>query len=238
MNVECKITALSVIVGLLLVPMATHAAGKQTKNRTTVPYTGVLQDENLSPVGGVYPMRFSFYKARTSKRAVWSEEHWVAVDAGKYRVELGAQKKIPSKLKLEEVFVGIVLKGAGEILRERLLASVQPVSPPSLVQKPTAKASSPSSTLGPGVVERAMHAYEAEHAINADKLNHQTLEDIKKQLVIPVRIGKSTKTTGSVGGGRGQPFEESCPEGYVATGFKGAAGRYVDSLSLICSPLR
>jgi len=207
-----------------------------------VPYNGHLQNENMGPIAGIYPIKFSLYKTRKGRRAVWSENTWVAVENGRYSVEIGGQKKLPRKLKLERLFLGVEIAGVGEILRERLIpresafSETQPTGP-EVVASPAREPTSSNPTPQGSAVDVAMLAYEAEYAKNSAKLNNMDVEELKKYVYVPVKLGTNTRNTGAAGGSGGYEFNESCPRGYVVTGMRGAAGKYLDSLSLICSPL-
>jgi len=202
-----------------------------------VPYTGQLQNENMRPIAGVYPMQFSLYKTRKGRRAVWSESLWVAVENGNYTVEIGARKKLPKKLKLERLFLGVEIVGVGEILRERLIPESTPAIASGTPQAPAPPPADRNTSTQNSTVDEAMFAYEAGYAKNAAKINNMDVEELKQYIHVPVKLGPATKNTGAAGGSGGYEFNESCPKGYVVTGMRGAAGKYLDSISLICSPI-
>ena len=52
-----------------------------------------------------------------------------------------------------------------------------------------------------------------------------------------VKIGAAKRYSEQVGGTGGNPYTLQCPPGHVVTGIKGGAAAYLDSISLICSPL-
>jgi hypothetical protein len=52
------------------------------------------------------------------------------------------------------------------------------------------------------------------------------------------KIGDERRVMDSVGGPGGRSYERKCPPGYVVTGIRGGAGRVLDSISIICQPLR
>ena len=51
-------------------------------------------------------------------------------------------------------------------------------------------------------------------------------------------IGDKRRVMDSVGGPGGRSYDRQCPPGYVVTGIRGGAGRVVDSIAIICQPLR
>jgi hypothetical protein len=42
----------------------------------------------------------------------------------------------------------------------------------------------------------------------------------------------------SIGGQGGGPYDVRCPPGFVVTGIEGAAGRVIDSIRIVCSPMQ
>lgn len=229
---------------------ATAKQSSKSSGNVTFDYVGILQDENRNPIGGVYPLTFSLYASDDSSKPMWSETHWIAVDQGRYEAKLGEDSKIPKKLKLEDLYIGVGLQGSGELMRESVqpyvttqAKPVQTVPEPPLATTQLGSRPNVSPTNSPrakGVVEyadRAGFSFEAEHATTADRIDNTTIEDIKKSLGGPVKLGKQRKYSGQVGGEGGYEFTEVCPEGYVVIGISGAAGRYIDSFRLVCAPL-
>lgn len=51
-------------------------------------------------------------------------------------------------------------------------------------------------------------------------------------------LAEDTRTLPRVGGKGGQRYERKCPDGYVVTGIRGAAGALVDSFEVICTRLK
>jgi hypothetical protein len=228
--------------GVLASPAHARPSRKKVNTPITVPFSGVLQDENLNPISGVFPIRFGLYKTASSRRAVWNERVWVAVDAGRYVVNIGARKPIPARLKVENLFVSVSMEGVGEILREPLVKESSKVfALPSATSgsagTPTA-AGPASSRSTSDIAERAMHAFEADHAVNADKIGNLSVSELQKMFApAPVRVGSRTKESNTAGGPGGKLYDVECPKGYVVTGIRGGSGKYLDSISLICSPL-
>src|SRR5690606_4691863 len=85
-----------------------------------IAYEGKLQDSKRRPIGGVFPLTFSLYRSPQGGKAVWSESHFVAVDSGKYLVDLGYKRPIPPALPLGELYLAVSITGGEEILRERI----------------------------------------------------------------------------------------------------------------------
>ncbi|NUN15091.1 MAG: hypothetical protein HUU55_15785 [Myxococcales bacterium] len=241
--------ATAVVVWLCaIVGTVTAAPAKKAAASKVVSYAGTLHDHNGSPVGGIYPLTFSIFSEQADSKAKWSDSFWVSVDNGRYTVELGRNKKIPSSLSLANSYVGVSLSGGAELVRERLVVedanadSSDPTSETPSARQPVHPSQSPHGNVpirGGNVdyAEKAGFAYEAEHATNADKIANMDVEQLKSQLTKPIKLGTKTTVTGQAGGKGGYEFEELCPKGYVVTGMKGAAGIYLDSIQLVCSPL-
>jgi len=201
----------------------------------TVEYQGKVVDEDNRPVSGIFPMTFKVYEGLRSKKAIWSETFWVAVDRGMYKVTLGKRKPLPKRDDLEKLVLAVEIKGIGEVVREPFPASGFQVRP---VEQPAHKQG------GVKYAESAGYAVEAEHAKNADRLQNLTLEDLIRKLLEEgigggkAQVGKTKKLGNRIGGPGGTAeYNENCPKGYVMTGIKGGAGAYVDSIQIICSPI-
>ena len=236
-------TTLIVALTLSSLCLAGIPEAKSKDTRKVVPFAGLLQDENLNPISGVFPIRFSLYKTEGSRRAVWNEKLWVSVDGGRYAVTLGEDKRIPRTLELDQLYIGVQLEGVGEILREKLTpappVAVESVIAPAPPANVPVQTNTPRTVKSPtDIAERAMHAFEADHAINADKLGNLTVSDLKKMFAPgKVTTGSRTRETEQAGGPGGKLYELECPKGYVVTGVRGGSGKYLDSISLICTPL-
>lgn len=231
------------LLALAVALAAPAAADAKTKAKArTVTYVGQLQDEAHNPIGGVYPLQFALYGPGNPSKPVWTETAWVAVDKGVYVVELGAKKKLPGKLRPEDLTIAVSLNGGAELVREPLSNVMAPE-----VAEPAAPAVTPQPARTPdpsprskGVVEyadRAGYSFEAEHASTADKLENMTLEELRKVLASKPTLGKTKKYTAQIGGQGGYEYTELCPEGYVVVGMTGAAGKFIDSMRLVCAPL-
>lgn len=218
-----------------------------------VVYGGKLQDTQGRPIGGVYPLTFNLYRAEKGGKPAWSETHFVAVDNGIYAVELGGKRALPNNLKLENAWLGIALTGGAEIVREKFAA--HDLTPPPTGETPATNPVNPANGAVPGTpganggapangsyAALAGFALEAEKAKTADALGDLPAEQVKalaKSATAPTKakIGANKRYSDPAGGTGGNPYTLQCPAGYIVTGIKGAAGGYVDSLTLICSPL-
>ena len=210
------------------------AAPPKRKMRTVLDFESRLKDENNRPVSGIFPMVFEL-KKKKKKRAFWTERHWVAVDNGRYQLQLGKQKKLPAKFDPKNVMIAVKIDGAGTVLQEPLSGA-------------DASLSSVEETGGKRIVqyaEKAGFSYDAEHATVADRLGEWTAKLLtetiaalkKKKSKGKVKIGRNRINMTSAGGVGGTPFEQMCPPGTVAVGLRGGAGIYIDNVQLVCAPL-
>lgn len=232
----------AVLVGWLLGAAAGPAWAEQPAR---VAYEGQLEDAKKQPLSGIFPLTFNLYRSEKSTRPAWSEAHFVAVQNGRYAVELGDHKPIPANLPLDRLYLGVALSGGAEILRERLAAPeavAPPAAAPSAVApaQPAAAPAEPGRPGGESYAEIAGFAYEADRAKSADSIGGLSAKDIRtlvKEGKPEIVLGTKTRTSNVAGGTGGQPYDLRCPKGYVVTGISGGAAAFVDSVSIICSPL-
>jgi len=204
-----------------------------------VHYSGDLKSQAGGTIGGIFPIKFSLYKSQRSRKASWTETHWVAVDYGRYNVVLGDTNAIPRKLKMDKAFIGVEIVGRGEVLRERLVITGDPVVKPITTKQPQRE--TPATASKGGRVESAEFAEKAEFAYNsgdAQKLSGMSVEELQAEFATPVKIGKKIWTSRSAGGvGGDEEFELRCPKGQIAVGIRGMEGKFIDSLKLVCAPI-
>lgn len=206
----------------------------------TVVYEGKLQDADRKPIGGIFPLSFALHRNARKGRSLWKEEHFVAIDQGRYEVRLGSKTPIPSGLDVSKLYLSVSVSGGDEIVRERLSTdSVRSASKSSDAGSRKGKTSGDNKSIV-AYAETSGLAYEAEHAKVADRVGdwgQAELEDHLKNISGKVRISSSKRYTGSAGGEGGVTYELKCPKGHVVTGVRGGGGIYLDSIQLICSPL-
>jgi hypothetical protein len=218
---------------------------------TRVVYAGRLEDGKSKPIGGVFPLTFSLYRADKGGRAVWSEAQFVAVDNGVYAVELGRKKALPKDLDASKVWLAVALTGGKELVREPFSAATEAATEPAPV-KPAAPPSDPSIGAPPQpakgtYADTAGFAQEAERAKHADAIGDMTVADLKALAAkvgqgaaagaAKAKLGATLRYTESAGGTGGQEFTLQCPPGHVATGIRGRGAMMIDQLSVICAPL-
>ncbi len=216
-------------------PVAALAKGstKRPAKRTILEFDSRLRDENNKPVSGIFPMNFALRKPK-SKRSFWREQHWVAVDNGRYSLQLGRKSRLPKRFDPKTAVIDVSIKGAGKVLSEPLSG---------------ASASLSEVTDGPRgkrivqYAEKSGFAYDAEHATIADRIGaynakelKETLEKLKKRKN-KVKVSRNRINLTSAGGVGGNKFEQICPPGTVAVGIRGGAGIYIDNLQVVCAPL-
>lgn len=208
-----------------------------------VAYKGKMVDESGKPVSGIFPMTFNLYAGLRSKKPVWSESLWVAVDRGIYVLNLGEDKPLPAKLDPTKLVIGVNVRGVGEVAREPFVAAVSATP----VRGAPAPASSSGAKGSVRYADTAGYAVEADHAKSADRLGNLTYEDMQRRLVEDLgaavsgsrtKVGVAKRVGRSVGGPGGtNAFEDSCPKGFVMTGIRGMHGNVIDSVQIICSPI-
>lgn len=250
---------------LLLLPVTAMAAGpapaapkvpgaaKAEAVAQVVAYKGKMVDEAGKPVSGIFPITFKVYAGLESKRPVWSEAMWVAVDRGLYHVRLGEKKPLP-KADLTKLVLGVDIRGIGEVAREPLVAAAKVVTAATGPAKqgggtPVAAASGSSHQAGAvKYADGAGYAVEADHAKNADRLQNLTVDDLVRKIGEEggggagggktVKIGTARRFGTHIGGTGGvSEYNETCPKGWVMVGLKGAYGNFLDSIQIICAPL-
>lgn len=216
----------------------------------SVIYQGVLQREGGDPVGGVLPLTFKLYRSSMSAEPLWSEDHYVSVVDGVYQVALGSDSPLPEHLLMGERWLGVELQGEDEILRDQIT-----------IDHPEGHH---YEELEPGehlsradVADMAVEAERARVAETAESVGGMTADELEEQSGLAIQrlnehiadpdahsvaagptVGATRRSAGDeAGGAGGSSYEILCPEGYVATGIRGGAGRVVDSITLLCSPL-
>ena len=238
------------------------AAGKTTPDEPlVVAYKGKMVDESKKPVSGVFPMTFKLYPGLASKKAMWTESMWVAVDRGVYTVRLGDRKALPKGQDLTKLTLGIEVRGVGELDRDVFVAApvkeasaTVPAGPTSAGVAGTGPAKVPAHAGGVKYADTAGYAVEADHAKNADRLQNLTLEDVLRKVGEEggggggggaaagggktVKIGTARRFGNHIGGPGGvSEYNETCPKGYIMVGIKGMNGNFLDSIQIVCAPL-
>ena len=228
--------ALALTWGLLWVPAQADARRRVKKNvkRTVLEFESRLQDERNKSVSGIFPMRFRLMRAK-SKRSIWQEKHWVAVENGRYSLRLGQKKRLPKRLDIKTAIIDVSIKGAGTVLREPLAGADAQVAQVDDM---------PAGKRIVQYAEKAGFAYDAEHATIADRIGaysakelHKTLEKLKKRKS-KVKVSRNRIHLTTAGGVGGTKFEQICPPGTVAVGLRGGAGIYIDNVQIVCAPLK
>jgi len=219
--------------------------------QSRVVYSGRIEDSQGRPIGGIFPLSFSFFRTEKGGRAVWTESHFVAVDNGVYAIELGRLKSFPKGLDLNRAWLSVSITGGKEIVRDRFIGNVvetptAPVAPPTPTIPPVNPAiGAPPQPAKGTYADLAGFAYEAEKAKSADTIGGLTATDIRnlaKQAQTPpaaakAKVGSPSRYSDSAGGNGGTEFTLQCPPGHVATGIRGRGAMMIDQISVICSPL-
>lgn len=221
-------------------------------DNVVVIYRGTLQNDQGDPVSGVFPFTFNLYRGSMSADPLWSERHFVSVVDGRYQIPLGYRSELREHLLQGERWIGIDLDGETEILRDRIA-----VARPDGDESRSEPVGSGERVSHADVAERATEAELARVAENARALDGMTAEEIEDmanlalkrlgehiadpnahQAVTGPSVGRVRRVMDdSAGGTGGSPFDIRCPDGHVVTGIEGNAGRIVDRLTIVCSPL-
>ncbi|MCA9517089.1 MAG: hypothetical protein KC635_19235 [Myxococcales bacterium] len=235
--------------------LATPSARAAAPDPSRVVYEGSLQDASRQPLSGVYPMTFALYRSQRSSRPAWSEDLMVAVDNGQYTVELGSDKPIPKTLKIDGTYLGVAITDGKELYREKLdttgadaaAATEEPAPAAPATNGAQATAPTAPTTARPGSgtqsqCEVAGFAYECDRAKAAESIGGLSAKELREAVEAVKAGGKSSlgpkpRYSEAAGGPGGQRYELLCPKGYVVTGIQGGAAMFVDSLSIVCSPL-
>ena len=209
------------IMALLTLSLLAISGPAQAGPPRTLIYEGKLTTEKGNPIGGIFKMRFSLVRASNTKATLWSEEMYVAVDRGKYSIELGKSRPIPAKLSLDDLLLAVAVDGQ-EVQRESVDPSWE---------------SGASSTADTNTGGTCGSCTKAEVAMNAQRLDGLNLKQLKTVVAKGIIPGKTQRLTNSHGAVEGAPFKLECPPGHVAGGIQGTADDSIRSLSVICRPL-
>lgn len=253
--------ATAFVVAGLLYAFSPGAGAEETPESTidempaadsvVVIYRGVLESDQGKPVSGVFPLTFNLYRGSMSADPLWSERHFVSVVDGRYQLALGHQSALREHLLQGERWLGITLDDEDELLRDRIVVDRPGDDEDTDQDAPDSRVSHAD------VAERATEAERARIAENALALDGMTAQEIEDkadlamrrlgehiadptahQAVTGPRVGARTTTLDErAGGSGGSPYDIRCPENHVVTGIQGSAGRVVDSITVICSPL-
>lgn len=192
-----------------------------------VVYQGVLQNEGGEPVSGVYPLTFQLYRDGMSAEPIWTEQHFVSVVDGRYQVRLGAHSTLRAPMLRGERWLGVELNGEEELLRDRITVEAPGDGDIGGVGDEDTTATADTT------VAEAIGEFTAEDIEAIQRTADRALERTASP-----GLGDTRRSAGEeVGGAGGTSYELTCPEGYVATGIRGGAGRVVDSITVLCSPL-
>jgi hypothetical protein len=215
-------------------------------------HEGRLEDGKNRPLGGIYALTFGIHAGPKGATPHWSESHFVAVDSGHYEVELGHQRAFATDRPLAGAYLSVGVTGGAELVREQVQAGavvtvevaaaarIGTAATPTQPAGPPQPAAPPSGRAVVDYAETAGLALVAETAKRADKLGKLSEADIRElaaKTAPKVEVGRNVQESAKAGGPGGQPFDLSCPKGYVAIGVRGNSAAYVSSLQVICAKL-
>ncbi|TXD37581.1 hypothetical protein FRC98_07780 [Lujinxingia vulgaris] len=251
-----RFTRNALVLSVLATGMTTGVAHAEDESlRRALPdaveirYRGLLQDESGAPISGVFPLEFHLYRDGMAAEPMWTERHYVSVIEGRYQVPLGSQETLRAREVDGQRWLGVVLVGEGELLRDRIT-----IARPG---RPGEEAGADSRITRAEVADRAIEAERAVIAESADALGELTVEEIERLSNLALerlgqhiadpnaheasaryKIGSNSQVLDGAGGRGGTHFSLKCPPGHVVTGLEGRAGRMLDYVTAICSPLQ
>lgn len=240
---------------------------KNETSNVLVDYNGTLQDADGNAISGVFHLEFNLYGDANAEKASWTERQFIGVVDGTYKVPLGRTSDLPKSQIEGPQWIGVELVGEGEILRDRLKVSASQVDAKgggesdfdvdtSKTRKLIKEAQSKDNMAFADIAQRSVEADKAKVAERAQKVGSMSAEEVERlsnlalerlgeHVADPDAHGASTQKLGdrrrvmdSVGGPGGSRYEEECPPGWVVTGISGGAGRVLDSITIICKPLK
>ncbi|MCO4760892.1 MAG: hypothetical protein KC502_05270 [Myxococcales bacterium] len=232
-SVFLSAVALSLAMTFAWAPAPAAAKGKRKRKfKTVLDFESRLKDENNKPVSGIFPMTFTLRRRKGRKR-IWKERHWVAVNNGRYQLQLGRRKNLPRKFDPDKTLIEVAIDGAGTVLTQVVSGEVsQVVARPAGAGRRMVK-----------YAEKAGFAYDSEHSTVSDrvgpytgKLLKETINKLKKRKA-RIKLSRNRINLTSAGGVGGTPFEQICPPGTIMVGLRGGCGIYIDNVQVVCAPL-
>ena len=231
--------------------LVTPALSAKTKAERTMHYRGSLMGSDGKPLFGMVHLTFSLHRKAKAGRKIWSETRFLYVEDGAFVAELGTHNPIPKDLKTGNLHIAMSVPMGPEFFREpfkevRVMTAREfsalkenAQAPGTVIVPAHSGAPEPGAGGNSSYAEKAGLAYEAEHARNADLLENMSLREIERAIRERVKphIGSNEQYAEHCGGHGGTPYFAQCPKGFVVTGIRGGAGKFVDGIQLICSPL-
>ena len=206
----------TLIVALVLAAVLGPGTAAAETPRTII-YEGTLRAADGDPVAGIYWMRFSLRRSRNAAAELWSEQSYVAVEGGRFLVELGKRRALPPDLDLTGLWLAVVNDGI------------------TLIRAPLDAAwISGGLAGGRGSCSDCRKAAVAD---NATRFSGLDLDQLKAILARSIGPGGKRRLTSTVGNTDGESFTLECPPGHMLTGLEGTTGDGLRSLRLICRPM-
>lgn len=229
-----------IVASVLLSPLLASAEGGFEFD-----YRGEVIDDNGGPISGVFSLTFRLYETGADD-AFWDENHHVSVYEGGYDIVLGAATPVPNEHRGATVQIAVEVADAGEFTRHDVVLA------PSTSQT-REEVIAELDVIFADLADRSLYAVQAETADDCVRLGGRTLEELDRyeELIEDITelrgqvddmtgaaLGSRTTTLERIGGAGGNSYSRTCPPGHVVTGVRGGAGALIDSIELICSPLR
>lgn len=225
-------------------PRAPAAAAAGADSVMRVDYHGELFDDSSRPISGVFPLTFAILGP--NGQPIWSEEQFVAVFQGEFDVQLGRIDGVPRAYAGSEHRLRVSL-GDSTVAEHRYrmrewhpeddsasLPVIERLPPVDLsgraVRADRATLAHDCAALGGRSVEQLDHAVDL----------RTRLDELRTRINRPPgnRIGTETVVLPRIGNDSGNPYDRSCPPGFVVTGIRGGEGNLLDSYRPICTQLQ
>lgn len=224
---------------LVLLAIPTSASAQYSVGVT---YRGELIDGELSPLSGVFALRFALFEDAEATVPLWQEDRFVATENGLYEITLGREIPLPATVDGRRLSLAVMTRDGTTITRH-----------PMRVVYDRLDAGEVSATVRhqtfadlAGYARRAERATTAE---NCTRLSGRTLAQIDQydnvlrrirelqQAMLPggLRISPETVDQPRIGGDSGIRYDVICPPGFAMTGARGGHGHVVDGFQPICT---
>lgn len=249
-------------------PGSAGATGSSADRQVVLDYEGKLQDGSGNAISGVFNLHFKLYDDPDAKKPVWNEKQYIGIVDGTYKIPLGRTEKLTRSKLAGDRWIGIELVGGSEILRDKLKVRESQIAAKSggsgsgvgvdtsETKKMIEKARESDKMAFADVAQRAVEADKAKVAGTAKKIGSMSAEKVQELSNLALErlgehvadpnahqasgggLGDKRRVLDSVGGPGGSSYEKTCPPGWVVVGITGGEGRVVDSLAVICKPLK
>lgn len=229
-----KLPHLLITLLLALLPLSHAVADDAQPVKYQMVYEGEFIDQAKKPLTGIFKLQFKLYQDKQSRKAMWSEDHFISVVNGHYEVVLGQQRSIPASAANKPLFLSVNINGR-EVLRQPI--DLEVINTSSAGATLSTASYSEQCALSENS-DRLGDLPAADYATDAELSQlEKRLEGGQKKKGGGARVSNKIQTIGPHGGKGGKAFELRCPKGQVVVGISGRSGAVIDSVGIICAPL-